>query len=91
VGVAQAIAPLFIFKYWNFFAGLLLGARILAAGNFILHVRIHPLRDGRYKARRRPGTSASIWHSFYFFPTMVAGPIKRYQQFLPKLRTEPSQ
>jgi alginate O-acetyltransferase complex protein AlgI len=25
-----------------------------------------------------------------FFPTMVAGPIKRYQDFLPKLRTIPA-
>jgi hypothetical protein len=38
------------------------------------------------------GKTSSKWipNFILFFPTMVAGLIKRYQQFLPKLRSDPS-
>ena len=42
-----------------------------------------PLIATMIGSRRAP--LASIWLSF-FFPTMVAGPIKRFQDFVPCLR-----
>jgi len=51
LGIIQSVVLLGIFKYWNFFTGL------------IFHHGVNPLR----------------WQ----------GPIKRYQDFLPKLRAEP--
>ena len=40
----------------------------------------------RYKDRTEEGTVGEYMAFILFFPTMVAGPIKRYQDFLPKLR-----
>jgi D-alanyl-lipoteichoic acid acyltransferase DltB (MBOAT superfamily) len=54
--------------------------------NFVLHFRIHLLRRGSLQ-RNRPGRHFADYLAFIlFFPTMVAGPIKRYQDFQPKLR-----
>jgi alginate O-acetyltransferase complex protein AlgI len=98
VGVAQAIVLLFIFKYWNFFAGLVwYGAperhywarAFLPLGiSFFTFEFIHYATD-RYKEKTEAGSLGEYLAFILFFPTMVAGPIKRYQQFLPKLRAEP--
>ncbi len=61
------IVPLFIFKYWRFFAGLLLGARTLAAGNFIPHVRIPPLRDGPLQGKTEAGNVGEYLAFILFF------------------------
>ena len=50
---------------------------------------IHYATD-RYKSKTEAGNVGEYLAFILFFPTMVAGPIKRYQQFLPKLRSEPS-
>jgi alginate O-acetyltransferase complex protein AlgI len=99
VGVAQAIVLLFIFKYWNFFAGLVWfrepekhhwAHAFLPLGiSFFTFEFIHYATD-RYKNKTEAGNVGEYLAFILFFPTMVAGPIKRYQQFLPKLRAEPS-
>ncbi len=100
VGVAQAIVLLFIFKYWNFFAGLVWfrapeqhywAHAFLPLGiSFFTFEFIHYATD-RYKSKTEAGNVGEYLAFILFFPTMVAEPIKRCQQFLPKLRTEPSQ
>ena len=99
VGVAQAIVLLFIFKYWNFFAGLVWfrapeqhywAQAFLPLGiSFFTFEFIHYATD-RYKNKTEAGSVGEYLAFILFFPTMVAGPIKRYQQFLPKLRSQPS-
>jgi alginate O-acetyltransferase complex protein AlgI len=44
----------------------------------------------RCKSKTEAGNVGEYLAFILFFPTMVAGPIKRYQEFLPKLRSEPS-
>jgi alginate O-acetyltransferase complex protein AlgI len=98
VGVAQAIVLLFIFKYWNFFAGLVWfrapeqhywAHAFLPLGiSFFTFEFIHYATD-RFKNRTEAGNVGEYLEFILFFPTMVAGPIKRCQQFLPKLRSEP--
>jgi alginate O-acetyltransferase complex protein AlgI len=97
VGVAQAILLLFIFKYWNFFSGLVWfrepekhhwAHAFLPLGiSFFTFEFIHYATD-RNKGKTEAGTLGEYLAFILFFPTMVAGPIKRYQQFLPKLRAE---
>jgi D-alanyl-lipoteichoic acid acyltransferase DltB (MBOAT superfamily) len=53
-------------------------------------VRIHPLRDGSLQEQDGGRKRRRVAGIHLIFPTMVAGPIKRYQEFLPKLRSEPS-
>jgi alginate O-acetyltransferase complex protein AlgI len=50
---------------------------------------IHYATD-RYKSKTEAGNVGEYLAFILFCATMVAGPIKRYQQFLPKLRSEPS-
>lgn len=99
VGIVQAIAVLFVFKYWNFFAGLIFGApesdplfwkgAFLPLGiSFFTFEFIHYAAD-RYRGTAKAGTFAEYLAFILFFPTMVAGPIKRFQNFEPKLQ-EPS-
>jgi alginate O-acetyltransferase complex protein AlgI len=99
VGVAQAIVLLFIFKYWNFFAALMWFRQpekhhwahaFLPLGiSFFTFEFIHYATD-RYKNKTEAGNVGEYLAFILFFPTMVAGPIKRYQQILPKLRAEPA-
>lgn len=97
VGVGQALLLLFIFKYWNFVVGLvwLQSAQkpywthaFLPLGiSFFTFEFIHYAVDRR-QDKTEAGTLGEYLAFILFFPTMVAGPIKRYQQFLPKLRAE---
>jgi alginate O-acetyltransferase complex protein AlgI len=96
-GVAVAIVALGVFKYWNFLTGLPYGG--LAKANpwywtgaflplgisFFTFEFIHYAVD-RWKNRTEPGKFSEYLAFILFFPTMVAGPIKRYQDFLPNLR-----
>ena len=43
----------------------------------------------RRAGKTEAGTLGEYLAFILFFPTMVAGPIKRYQDFLPKLRSKP--
>ena len=97
IGILQAVAVLGVFKYWNFLVDLLPGASpdwrwsgaFLPLGiSFFTFEFIHYARD-RQLGRTPPGCFWEYMAFILFFPTMVAGPIKRYQDFLPALR-EPS-
>ncbi len=96
VGIIQAIGVLFVFKYANFFAGLFLhssprdplfwkGAFLPIGISFFTFEFIHYAAD-RYKGTAKAGTFAEYLAFILFFPTMVAGPIKRFQDFEPKLQ-----
>ncbi len=99
LGLVQGLDVSGIFKYWNFFTGLLFwnhtnqlrwqGAFLpLGISFFISSSTTTPER--KYN-RTESGTLGEYLAFILFFPTMVAGPIKRYQDFLPKLRAEPKQ
>ncbi len=99
-GSSAGDRPLFIFKYWDFFAGLVWfrapeqhywAHAFLPLGiSFFTFEFIHYATD-RYKSKTESGSVGEYLAFILFLPTIVAGPIKRCQQFLPKLRTEPSQ
>jgi alginate O-acetyltransferase complex protein AlgI len=95
VGIAQAIIFLVIFKYWNFFTGLVFrptghnpvywaGAFLPLGISFFTFEFIHYAVD-RYRGTAPRGKISDYMAFILFFPTMVAGPIKRYQDFGPKL------
>lgn len=95
-GIIQSLIILMIFKYWNFLTGLAWGASnvnpwywrgaFLPLGiSFFTFEFIHYAAD-RYQGRTEQGELKEYLAFIMFFPTMVAGPIKRYQDFLPKLR-----
>jgi len=95
-GVAQTVIFLLIFKYWNFLTGLFWSvpaqnplywkSAFLPLGiSFFTFEFIHYATD-RYRGRAEEGAASEYLAFILFFPTMVAGPIKRYQDFLPKLR-----
>ena len=94
LGIAQALLFLLVFKYWNFFTALLFPHRpnpFYLAGAFLpLGISFFTFEFIHYAVDRYRGTAPAAKLSHYlgfilFFPTMVAGPIKRYQDFLPKL------
>src|SRR5271163_3910736 len=96
LGVLQSIAFLVVFKYRNFLSGLFWPApahnplfwrnAFLPLGiSFFTFEFIHYAAD-RYRNRTEAGKLSEYLAFILFFPTMVAGPIKRYQDFLPKLR-----
>lgn len=95
-GVLQAILFLGIFKYWNFLTGLVSGSgaanswywegAFLPLGiSFFTFEFIHYAVD-RYRGKTEAGTFAEYLAFILFFPTLVAGPIKRYPQFLAAVR-----
>jgi alginate O-acetyltransferase complex protein AlgI len=100
IGVTQAVLFLIIFKYWNFLSGLLWHVpsenpvywkkAFLPLGvSFFTFEFVHYAVD-RYKDKTVKGSLTEYLAFILFFPTMVAGPIKRYQDFLPKLRSIPA-
>jgi alginate O-acetyltransferase complex protein AlgI len=98
-GVTQTVLFLVLFKYRNFLTGIVWhdAARnplywhnaFLPLGiSFFTFEFVHYAVD-RYKNRTEEGSVTEYLAFILFFPTMVAGPIKRYQDFLPKLRSIP--
>jgi alginate O-acetyltransferase complex protein AlgI len=96
VGVMVSLAILGVFKYWNFVTGLLSApigqnrlywaeAFLPLGVSFFTFEFIHYAVD-RYRDRVEKGTLGEYLAFIFFFPTMVAGPIKRFQDFLPCLR-----
>jgi alginate O-acetyltransferase complex protein AlgI len=96
VGVIQTILFLAVFKYRNFLTSLVWpipahnpfywqNAFLPLGISFFTFEFLHYAVD-RYKDRTEEGTVGEYMAFILFFPTMVAGPIKRYQDFLPKLR-----
>lgn len=98
LGMLQSVLFLGIFKYWNFFTGLIFGVHsnpvhwsgaFLPLGiSFFTFEFYHYAWDRKYN-RTEAGTLGEYLAFILFFPTMIAGPIKRYQDFLPKLRAKP--
>jgi len=85
-----------VFKYRNFLTSLVWpipahnpfywqNAFLPLGISFFTFEFLHYAVD-RYKDRAEEGTVGEYMAFILFFPTMVAGPIKRYQDFLPKLR-----
>jgi len=96
VGIIQTVILLVVFKYRNFLSGLVWedplhnplfwkDAFLPLGISFFTFEFIHYAAD-RYRSRTEEGTVGEYLAFILFFPTMVAGPIKRYQDFLPKLR-----
>lgn len=99
VGVFISILTLGVFKYWNFFTdGLFIAycsnpvrweQAFLPLGiSFFTFEFIHYAVE-RYRGNVERGRLDEYLAFIFFFPTMVAGPIKRFQDFLPSVR-EPS-
>jgi alginate O-acetyltransferase complex protein AlgI len=99
-GIVQSIAFLVVFKYRNFLSGLWWpvpnenplywkNAFLPLGISFFTFEFIHYAAD-RYRNRTEAGRFGEYLAFILFFPTMVAGPIKRYQDFLPKLRSIPA-
>jgi len=100
IGVFVSLAVLGAFKYWNFLTGLLTGpigenplrweGVFLPLGvSFFTFEFIHYAVD-RYNGKVERGSLGEYLAFIFFFPTMVAGPIKRFQDFAPCLR-QPSE
>lgn len=96
VGVFVSLAVLVAFKYWNFLTGLATSmleenllrwdSAFLPLGvSFFTFEFIHYAVD-RYNDKVERGTIAEYLAFIFFFPTMVAGPIKKFQDFVPYLR-----
>jgi alginate O-acetyltransferase complex protein AlgI len=96
VGIIQTILFLAVFKYRNFLTSLIWtvpahnpfywrNAFLPLGISFFTFEFLHYAID-RYKGRTEEGTVGEYMAFILFFPTMVAGPIKRYQDFLPRLR-----
>jgi len=98
VGIGQSILILLIFKYWNFFTGIIWpdpnlnplywkGMFLPLGVSFFTFEFIHYAVD-RYYNRVEAGTVGEYTSFIFFYPTMIAGPIKRYQYFRPSLENE---
>lgn len=96
VGITQTVLFLVIFKYRNFLTGLwwpdpshnplYWKNSFLPLGiSFFTFEFVHYAVD-RYRNKIASGSVGEYLAFILFFPTMVAGPIKRYEDFLPKLR-----
>jgi len=101
IGVTQTVVILVLFKYRNFLSGLWWhdpghnplywkNAFLPLGISFFTFEFIHYAVD-RYRNKTEEGTLGEYMAFILFFPTMVAGPIKRYQDFLPKLRAVSSE
>jgi alginate O-acetyltransferase complex protein AlgI len=96
-GVTQTVVFLALFKYRNFLTGLFWhdaahnplywkNAFLPLGISFFTFEFVHYAVD-RYRGKTEEGSVTEYLAFILFFPTMVAGPIKRYQDFLPKLRS----
>jgi alginate O-acetyltransferase complex protein AlgI len=99
-GIGQALLLLFAFKYltfattaWNDAAAMLHLPRLSAVHRLVLPLGIsfftfefvHFAVDS-YRGDIEKSSITEYAAFILFFPSMVAGPIKRFQQFVPKLR-----
>ncbi|WP_439625383.1 MBOAT family O-acyltransferase [Gemmata sp.] len=93
-GIAVSVLVLVAFKYWNFLVGLAppetaglhwAGAFLPLGVSFFTFEFIHYAVD-RCEGKVERGSAGEYLAFIFFFPTMVAGPIKRFQDFAPCLR-----
>ena len=95
-GVTLAVLFLVVFKYRNFLTGLVWtdparnplywkDAFLPLGISFFTFEFAHYAMD-RYRGKAEKGSLRDYMAFILFFPTMVAGPIKRYQDFVPNLR-----
>lgn len=95
-GVLVSLVVLLAFKYWNFLSDTLAapfgenpfrweGAFLPLGVSFFTFEFIHYAVD-RYRGKVERATFGEYLAFIFFFPTMVAGPIKRFQDFAPCLR-----
>ncbi|PZR56400.1 MAG: MBOAT family protein [Candidatus Meridianibacter frigidus] len=96
IGVAASVGVLAFFKYTKFFAATIQdvckGGCIHTVPNLIVPLAVsfftfefvHVLVDV-YLGKLKRVTLRDFWVFTLFFPTMVAGPIKRYQNFVPQI------
>jgi len=98
LGLVQSVVILGSFKYWNFFGSTLFPSRaaslrwngaFLPLGISFFTFEFYHYAWDRQRNKTEAGSLGEYLAFILFFPTMVAGPIKRYQDFLPKLRTQP--
>lgn len=96
IGIGINLCALAAFKYWNFFSGIVTlpfgsnpmhwaGAFLPLGISFFTFEFIHYAAD-RYRGKVGALASRDYFAFLFFFPTMVAGPIKRVQSFTPYLR-----
>lgn len=96
MGILIGVTVLGVFKYWNFITGIFFslanenplrweGAFLPLGVSFFTFEFIHYAAD-RYNKKVEQGTLGEYLAFIFFFPTMVAGPIKRFQDFVPCLR-----
>lgn len=98
VGVAASVGVLVFFKYTKFFAALFTGfckggcvnivpsIIVPLAVSFFTFEFVHVLVDA-YKGKIKVVKLRDFALFTLFFPTMVAGPIKRYQNFVPQIES----
>ena len=97
LGIIASVGVLAFFKYMKFFAGtfdsLCNGGCINIVPNIIVPLAVsfftfefvHAVVDV-YLGKIKRVTLRDFWLFTLFFPTMVAGPIKRYQNFVPQIQ-----
>jgi alginate O-acetyltransferase complex protein AlgI len=97
LGIAISLIVLIAFKYWNFLTGLVFvsfgenplrweGIFLPLGISFFTFEFIHYAVD-RYRGKAERGTFGEYLAFIFFFPTLVAGPIKRFQDFSVCLRS----
>lgn len=92
--VLVQLAPLFYYKYSNFFGGLVGWEFSGNSGNFLIPMGISfytfqmlsLVVDTRIRGERSPSFSDTL-HFASFFPQIVAGPIERKESLLPQVRS----
>src|ERR1039457_1623479 len=87
VGIIQSLVLLGIFEYGA--NPLLWRGAFLPLGISFFTFEFYHYAWDRRAGKTESGTLGEYLAFILFFPTMVAGPIKRYQDFLPKLRSKP--
>lgn len=100
LGMIVCVLALIFYKYINFLAGNLVSvipylktfpvstyvsAVAPLAISFFVFEFVHYLYDVK-KGEAEIKNPLDFFHFAMFFPTLVAGPIKRYEQFLPELK-----
>lgn len=95
LGIGINLCTLAVFKYWNFLTGIVtiplghnplhwMGAFLPLGISFFTFEFIHYAAD-RYRGKTGALASGDYLAFLFFFPTMIAGPIKRVQNFAPCL------